>query len=92
MSGAQHTPAPWDWVWISAPASGGGHLYIVDPDGRKIAACWGRAEEKAANARLMAAAPALLAALKLCCDREDIMDDELGEIIRAAIAQAEGGA
>jgi hypothetical protein len=40
----------------SASASGGGHIYLVDRDGRKIAAIWGKAEEKAATADLIIAA------------------------------------
>lgn len=51
------TPGPWDWLAIGANASGGHHLYIIDPSNRKIAALWGRADEKAANANLIAAAP-----------------------------------
>ncbi len=34
-------PRPWDWIWVSANASGGGHIYLVDANGRKIAAIWG---------------------------------------------------
>ena len=41
-----------------------------------------------ANARLIAAAPDLLAALQACLLRDDIASDELGEVIRAAIAKA----
>jgi hypothetical protein len=47
------TPRPWNWIWVSAPASGGGHLYLIDPDQRKIAALWGGADEKADNAALI---------------------------------------
>ena len=57
-------PPPWDFMWISAPASGGGHLYIVDATGRKIAAVWGKADEKELTARLIAAAPNLYGALE----------------------------
>lgn len=64
MANAQHTPGPFDWLAISANASGGHHLYIIDSNNRKIAALWGRAEEKTANACLFAASPDLLAAAR----------------------------
>lgn len=43
-------PLPWDWEWVSANASGGGHIYLIDANGRKIGAIWGKAEEKKATA------------------------------------------
>lgn len=46
-------PRPWDWIFVSANASGGGHLYLIDANGRKIAALWGGADEKQANAELI---------------------------------------
>lgn len=46
-------PLPWDWIWIDAKASGGGHVYLVDANGRKIAAIWGKAGEKEATADLI---------------------------------------
>jgi hypothetical protein len=47
-------PRPWDWTWISVNnASGGGHIYITDANGRKIAAIWGKADEKQATADLI---------------------------------------
>ncbi len=48
-------PRPWDWQWIGANASGGGHVYLVDATGRKIAAVWGKAVEKEAAADLICA-------------------------------------
>jgi hypothetical protein len=50
---SEPAPRPWDWIWVSASASGGGHIYLVDRDGRKIAAIWGKAEEKTATADLI---------------------------------------
>lgn len=47
-------PRPWNWIWISAQASGGGHIYLTDANGRKIAAIWGKATEKQAAAELIA--------------------------------------
>jgi hypothetical protein len=61
MTEPKWTPGPWDFEWVSAKASGGGHLYIIDSAGRKIAAIWGKAEEKEFAARLIAAAPELAA-------------------------------
>lgn len=42
-------PRPWRCQTVGANASGGFHLYLVDANGRKIAALWGGADEKAAN-------------------------------------------
>jgi len=39
---------------------------------------------------LIAAAPELLEAVRACMLREDIASDELGEMLRAALARAEG--
>lgn len=52
------TPYRWDWTTSATPnASTGFHLYLVDGAGRKIAALWGREEEKVANANLLSRAP-----------------------------------
>ena len=70
-----HTPGPWsaDWGYIVAPDVTGKHvdLYVAtiaeeDEDGRVVPE-----HERDANARLIAAAPDLLAALRgvvLCAD------------------------
>ena len=50
---ARSHPRPWNWVAVGANASGGHHVYLVDADGRKIAALWGKADEKAAAAQLV---------------------------------------
>lgn len=56
-------PGPWNWVASDAPSANGGlHAYVVDANGRKIAAVWGKTGEKEATAHLMAAAPAMRAA------------------------------
>lgn len=83
---AQHTPGPWDWEAVSANASGGHHLYLIDSKRRKIAALWGRSEEKKANARLIAAAPDLLEAMINLIDGTP----HSSEAAIAAIAKAEG--
>lgn len=54
---------PWNWVASDAPSANGGfHCYVVDANGRKIAAVWGKTDEKAATAHMMAAAPAMFLA------------------------------
>lgn len=49
-------PLPWDWMWIPGTAEGRGHIYLLDADKRKIAAIWGKAEEKPATADLIISA------------------------------------
>lgn len=40
-------PLPWDWVAADSPTNNGQYqAYLTDANGRKIAAIWGRAEEK----------------------------------------------
>jgi len=50
---AKHAPLPWRYETVSANASGGCHLYLVDANGRKIAAIWGKADEKFETAQLI---------------------------------------
>lgn len=80
----KHTAGPW---------TADGHT-VYSADNRELVPdCSGdhdsmTYEEACANARLIAAAPALLVALRQCLDRDDIADCELGDVIRAAIAKA----
>jgi hypothetical protein len=75
-------------------------VHAVDDKGANVAGCYGRSyEENGANARLIAAAPDLLAALKqLVADYEGVPDptDADGQSVfdsaRAAIAKATGAA
>ena len=93
---AAHTPAPWQIEW-NAAQSGDGH-YITDSNDMaelsRIAAVLFHDDadgETRANARLIAAAPDLLAALigvVKVADRATVEFDAA----RAAIAKAEGGA
>lgn len=92
----KHTPGPWIVL----------HSYNVMKDNRSIANCGGYTvntpnwqevdEENKANAQLVAAAPALLAALeKIAAGNpakpgEWITDIEMADIARAAIAQVRG--
>ena len=47
-------PLPWTSTMSVAPSGNGGfYLYLVDANGRKIAAVWGRPNEKRATAELI---------------------------------------
>ena len=90
----QHTPAPWYWS-DNVPDFPKNHCIIVDADGFTIAEPSRMSE---ADARLIAAAPELLIALR------DLLEDAIalgiwesnmsGSAVaaRAAIARATGGA
>ncbi len=93
MSGARHTPGPWRLA-----ASGIDGHKVVAPDGRNICGMSNRISlsmaERHANARLVAAAPDLLAALRdlVPADFDRHPDDfmPVWHAARAAIAKAEG--
>ena len=109
MSGDQHTPGPWR-VYRSPDGSaiiGIGVNRPGDPDhGAGITdprfGLWGSGAEREANARLIAAAPDLLSALKLfrtkvynaalCSGMDHEWATEACSLADAAIAKAEGGA
>jgi hypothetical protein len=87
----QHTPGPWsiDWNFIVAPDPSGEHadVYIAeiaesDEDGRIPSE-----DQIEANARLIAAAPDLLAALQHVLERAT-MPGFLRDEVKAAIARA----
>lgn len=95
-----HTPGPWAYdadskeVFASAEQYGCGWIALVegnDSDDQPLAA-----EMQAANARLIAAAPELLAALKELVDYDDGSNEpgefgyEILQRCKAAIAKAEG--
>ena len=110
-AGAKHTPGPWVQPMRYSPEDGcdipcGA---IEDADGRSITVCTYDQEPtiSAANARLIAAAPDLLAACKAVSEWHQhsvgCPASEIGAIgdsgcdcglaaVRAAIAKAEGGA
>lgn len=102
MSGGKHTLGPWK-VYRSPDGStiiGIGVNRPDDPDhGAGITdprfGLWGSGTEREANARLIAAAPDLLAALKTLCAAYEACNGEdhpAYKQARAAIAKAEGGA
>ena len=95
MSASDHTPGPWQLHKSD-------DTLVIGTDGREVAEACGDYTEEAewprmeANARLIAAAPELLAALKRAESHFGMLPsgmDEPGSVmaeIRAAIAKAEG--
>lgn len=90
---ATHTPGPWEYLdgsilCESVNAYGNFHIAQVDRGDEKMT------DEDYANARLIAAAPDLYAALLAVSHRWDADDErdapELGEMIRSALRRAEG--
>jgi hypothetical protein len=111
MTDAKHTPGPWhigrendhsadrwkrnaEWARVRDEAGGLiAEIASVHPKGGRKSCDF---DIEAANARLIAAAPDLLAALKAvendCMDRCDsLLWGAIGTRIRAAIAKATGG-
>ena len=86
-----HTPGPWEAI---KPDSVGGYRVYTAGKGYTLIATLGYVRDsaqEAANARLIAAAPDLLAALiKLSEATDPIGWDLRMELARAAIAKAEG--
>ena len=88
----QHTPAPWYWS-DNVPDFPKNHCIIVDADGFTIAEPSPMGE---ADARLIAAAPDLLAALQMVNriwshdQTANLAPDSPVAIVRAAIARATG--
>jgi len=91
MSESKHTPGPWRLHLVN-------DTLIVAPDGTYIAYTCGEYDDDniwpimEANARLIASAPDLLAALKAFPGFTDdaTIGDKWIETMRAAIAKAEG--
>ena len=89
----KHTPGPW------TVRDHGGYIEVETPDEPTVAHFGSLSFDGAdhdwalANARLIAAAPELLAALKAMADRAEWYGDEDADSLcgaRAAIAKAEG--
>jgi hypothetical protein len=88
-----HAHGPYEWTVSGKLGSNGEfNAYVIDKDGRKIAAVWGKRDEKAATAHLLSASADLLAAAKAiearCCG-EYPNHPETQQLV-AAIAKAEG--
>jgi hypothetical protein len=88
-SEAQHTPGPWKAV--EAPYNPAGWLWVQNGPGALLADVHQNKniplEARNANARLMAAAPEMLAALEYYAADSSIN----GEVARAVVAKALGG-
>lgn len=84
-------PAPWDFEASGKPGSNSDlNIYVVDVNRRKIAAVWGKRDEKEATACMMIAAPDLYMALKRILQDSDRLTESEFQQAAAAIANAEG--
>lgn len=88
----KHTPGPWEFLPGRDPHD---NVFTVGRPHRRIASVFAAEEtdnENAANARLIAAAPKMLAALKWVADSASREGDEFGmwAAVDAAIDKAEG--
>lgn len=89
----KHTPAP----WVTEQPEGKGYVWVSSSDGSRgnLATVWCADGNAMANARLMAAAPDLLEALKDSLDLITTISPLEGDTVkkaRAAIAKATGEA
>ena len=86
----QHTPGPW-YIDCQNESAAIGYRAIVDGDGYTVCSPSPMGQ---ANARLIAAAPDLLAALRLCEraleERDAEAEEHAAKAARAAIAKATG--
>jgi hypothetical protein len=101
MTGGKRTPGPWsvlsgltdlDWPGIEGDSCS---IVIIGDEGSDCGVQGATLEEAAANARLIAAAPDLLAALKALCAAYEACNGEdhpAYALARAAILKAEGAA
>jgi hypothetical protein len=96
---ASHTPGPWNYDWFNSPTVKGElvlEVYALN-DPRRLVRVNDSMENSEANARLIAAAPQLLAMAKNLLeaidyngesDTQEVIGDKVE--LRAAIARAEG--
>jgi hypothetical protein len=97
MQQTQHTPGPWtadsgdgQYYGVFRESDGGGICYLSEPGGQLLPTDRNWPEHEA-NARLIAAAPDLLAALRnIIAAPRNASRAFIHEIARAAIAKAEG--
>ena len=90
---SKHTPGPWfansgGQVWsdrLNRPANALADVYSCTANER------GQDEERNANARLIAAAPEMLEALRAALPGLESEGFDSAEIVRVAIAKATGG-
>lgn len=87
---AQSAPGPWDWEATGvANANGGFHCYIVDANGRKIAAVWGKGSEKEATAMLLSAAYRMAFAIREAAKETSVSIDGTATMPRALYDELE---
>jgi hypothetical protein len=84
---SKHTPGPWDASRWRVCAEPGGNIKVICDTANNKAS---RTEENAANARLIAAAPDLLAACRSLLAQLEFECGDLVSEAKAAIAKAEG--
>jgi hypothetical protein len=93
MSEYKHTPGDWT-AWHAPDGTWAIRTVYEDEQGRRTTAwpavCNAGAQPNEQNARLIAAAPSLLAALTAIADAAPAMQDALWAQVAAAIAKAEG--
>lgn len=95
MSETAHTPGPWRALEHNYPIADtgdydGAWLVLTDNPKRPIVELWGDTEETEANARLIAAAPDLLAALQFVMTAHGEQLSTAFEQAQDAIAKATG--
>ena len=86
MSAAKHTAGPWQVAGPSAK----GYLVVQGAKGNGVALILMDSDDEEADARLIAAAPDLLAALQEVRSDGPLLRAGLGATIDAAIAKATG--
>ena len=93
----RHTPGPWSVDWAIAPVGGSPQVveYFVRRDGDSVAIASDIVDpdtgvRSAENARLIAAAPELLAALQVLVENGGIGSEQMFRDARAAISKALG--
>lgn len=77
---AQHTPGPW-----SDPCTFGASKFEIHGERKQIAVV-----NRIEDARLISAAPDLLAALQMICDSGAPLSDEITDAMTAALRKANG--
>lgn len=97
----KHTPGPWSLLHREngpTPFGISGPSDIIPGGFKELGVVYGglRADEYGANARLIAAAPDLLDATRLALDTIEYLEQDRDtiqaiQVLRAAIAKAEGG-
>ena len=95
MTKTKHTPGPWHIIDHAFPGLNHRNRPIVDDAGDTLCAVRGDGVVNSirdANARLIAAAPDLLAFARECARADSDCGESIREAARAAIARAEGGA